>query len=328
MLPSSVQILNATNTCNGTRGTVRFDQRSIRATGMTWNFGDGTIVPYDTSNHNITHTYTASGVYQVTLTGTYNNCILTSTWPVTVLLKQNPVLTGNISQLCANSSMEVKISNMQPNLFSGNWEYGQYHIDKFQYNTGAQFTGNFPAYAWSYANYTGTLTGFTAGTTSIRAILLNPYTNCYDTSNYIPLQVNGPITGFKIQNKDLCFKSPFVFTDTSRSSTNVGLTSWNWNFGDGTSVTRTSSTIEQHVYTNPGSYQVRLTVSDAVGCSGTFVTNVNARGPKAAFTASGLYVPNVPLNTKNHKLLLGYKKLLDVKPTSLHKGRSVKSVLK
>lgn len=297
VLPSSVQITNSANTCSGTRGTVSFDQRSLRATGLTWNFGDGTTIPYDTSNHNVTHTYTTSGVFQVTLTGTYNNCILTSTISVRVLLKQNPILTGNITQLCANSSMEVKISNMQTNVFSGAWEYGQYAIDKFQYNTGAQFSGSFPAYAWTYTNYTGTLTGFTAGTTSFRAIVHNQYTGCFDTSNYIPLQVNGPIAGFKIQTNNLCFKSPFVFTDTSRSSTNVGLTSWQWNFGDGTSITRTNSTVEQHRYTNPGNYQVRLTVTDATGCSGTFVTNVNARGPKAAFTASGLYVPNVPLNT-------------------------------
>ncbi|MGZ8537168.1 MAG: PKD domain-containing protein, partial [Flavisolibacter sp.] len=297
VLPSSVQITNSINTCSGTRGLVRFDQRSVRATGLTWNFGDGTIVPYDTSNHNVSHTYTASGVYQVTLTGTYNNCVLTSTRSVNVLLKQSPVFTGNISQLCASSSMEVKISNLQPNTFTGNWEYGQYSIDKFQYNTGAQFTGSYPAYAWSYTNYTGNLNGFTAGTTSMRVIILNQYSNCYDTSNYIPLQVNGPITGFKIQNNNLCFKSPFVFTDTSRSTTNVGLTTWQWNFGDGNIITRTNSSVEQHIYSNPGSYQVRLTVTDAVGCSGTFVSTINAKGPKAAFTASGLYVPNVPLNT-------------------------------
>lgn len=297
VLPSSISIIKAANTCNGTRGTVTFDQQSVRATGGIWDFGDGTTMSYDTSAHNITHTYNASGNYQVKLSGSYGNCSYTATQTVRILLKQNPLLTADRNQLCANTNINVQIKNMEVNPYMGNTQYNQYYINKFEYNNGTQFTGSVNLYNWSYNVYTSGMSNFNAGITKLRAIIINNYTGCQDTTNYIDLQVDGPIAGFKVQNTNQCFKSPFVFVDTSRSSTTTPLKTWFWDFGDGTTQTNTSSSHVSHTYSNPGSYSVRLTVTDATGCSKTFVTTVNARGAKASFTASGLYVPNVPLNT-------------------------------
>lgn len=298
VLPSSVSITKAQTTCNDTRGEVVFEQRSLRATGGNWDFGDGTTMPYDTSVHVIKHIYTSSGVFNVQLTSYYNNCALTDSRRITILLKQTPLLSANLRQICANSSINVQISNLQINPYTGNSQYGQYSIDKFEYNDGTSFTGfGYDYYSWQYTNYSGTLQNFTVGTSQFRAIIRNGYSGCVDTTNYVDLLVNGPRTGFKVQNIDLCYKSTFVFTDTSRSLTITPLNSWRWDFGDGTTQTFNSSSQVTHVYSNPGSYAVRLTVTDASGCSSSFVRTVNARGAKANFTASGLYIPNVPLNT-------------------------------
>jgi gliding motility-associated-like protein len=297
VLPSSVYIARIENTCDGNHGTVSFDQRSLRINSGTWNFGDGTIIPYDTSVHLIKHTYTATGRYFVTLTGISGNCTLTDSRPVFILLKQTPILTADKTEICSNDFVNIAISNMETNPYTGNVPTGQYYILKFEYGDGTAFNGGSSNYYWNYNRYSASLNNFSAGTTKFRAIIANGYTGCNDTTNYINLKVNGPIAGFKTSANNICYKTPFVFEDTSKTSTNTPLKTWQWDFGDGKTATYTSGGKVEHLYDRPGYYYVRLIVTDAAGCSSNYSYNVNARGPEAAFTASGLYVPNVPLNT-------------------------------
>jgi len=62
-----------------------------------------------------------------------------------------------------------------------------------------------------------------------------------------------------------------VLLDGSASSDNVGVTSFAWDFGDGT--TATGETVTQN-YDEPGSYTVILTVTDAAGNSATDAVTV------------------------------------------------------
>lgn len=298
LLPSSVSITKALTTCDGTRGEVMFDQNCLRASDGTWDFGDGITMACDTSVHVVKHTYASTGTFQVRLTGYYKNCLLSATQTVRVLLKQSPLLTITPNQICANQSVNVQISNLETNPYGNNDQYGQYYITKFEYNDGTSLT-NFTNdyYAWKYTTYSGSLQNNLVGSHRLRVIINSPGNGCSDTSNFVDLLVNGPRTGFKTQNIEQCYKSEFVFTDTSKSFTSTTLTKWFWDFGDGTTQTATSSSQVKHVYQNPNSYTVRLTVTDASGCSSSFAKTVYARGAKASFAASGLYVPNVPLNT-------------------------------
>jgi len=296
VLPSGIQITRAENTCVGTRGTVLFDQRSLRCSGGTWNFGDGTIIPFDSSRHNFTHTYANTGTYNVTLTSSYNGCTYTVSRTVNVLLKQNPTLTANQTQICVNNNLGVQIGNLQTNPFSP-FSWSQYFVQAFQDNNGNTINAFLSGTGFQNTSYSGSLQNLPAGITGIRAIVQAGNTNCFDTTNYVSVQVNGPIVGFRVNNENACYKTPFVFTDTSRSSTNVALTTWRWEMGDGNVFTNTTNAPVTHRYINPNSYNVRLTVTDATGCSKTYNRIVNARGPRASFTASGLFVPNVPLNT-------------------------------
>lgn len=299
ILPSYVRITKTQTTCEGTRGTVTFDQSALRISGGTWNFGDGTTMPYDTSVHEIKHTYTRTGTYTVTLSGQAPNCTLFATTQVKILLKQQPVLTANKSEICANESINVQINNLEINPYTGNTEWGQYYTQKFEYENGTPFSGStvWPS-EWKYNAYSGGLQQFGAGNTKLRAIITSwNGSGCLDTTNYVNLKVNGPVAGFKIAANNLCFKSPFVFEDTSKTVTSTALRTWQWDFGDGQSVTNTTGGSVTHQYSNPGTYSVRLTVTDASGCTTTTSRTANARGPKAAFNASGLFVPNVPLNT-------------------------------
>ena len=62
-----------------------------------------------------------------------------------------------------------------------------------------------------------------------------------------------------------------VTFNANKSTDNKGLSSYTWNFGDGSQGSGITAT---HIYTNPGNYTVRLTVQDNAGNSATTTTTV------------------------------------------------------
>jgi PKD repeat protein len=73
-------------------------------------------------------------------------------------------------------------------------------------------------------------------------------------------------------------------TFTDASTDNVAVTGWNWDFGDGTTHATTAS--PSHIYSAPGTYNVKLTVTDGAGLTGekTNPVTVTAGAPTAGFT--------------------------------------------
>jgi len=67
-----------------------------------------------------------------------------------------------------------------------------------------------------------------------------------------------------------------VSFDASDSTDNLGIVSYEWDFGDGT--TGTGKTIE-HTYTEPGTYNVTLTVKDAADNSATDTITITVEAP-------------------------------------------------
>ncbi len=65
-----------------------------------------------------------------------------------------------------------------------------------------------------------------------------------------------------------------LFFDGSASSDNVGVASYAWDFGDGTTATTATAS---HVYARPGAYAATLTVTDAAGNSATSSFTVTVR---------------------------------------------------
>lgn len=57
---------------------------------------------------------------------------------------------------------------------------------------------------------------------------------------------------------------------------------FNWNFGDGQSVSGTASTVT-HAYTTDGTFTVSLTVTDSVGCDSTLTHTISISSPDAGF---------------------------------------------
>jgi PKD repeat protein len=65
-----------------------------------------------------------------------------------------------------------------------------------------------------------------------------------------------------------------LFFDGSASSDNVGVTSYLWDFGDGTTATTATA---NHVYAKAGTYPAKLTVKDAAGNNATNTFTVTVR---------------------------------------------------
>ncbi len=121
------------------------------------------------------------------------------------------------------------------------------------------------------------------------------YTYTWDTSQ---LGVNGtitltsgapstppaPVAGFSGTPTSGIAPLNVAFTDASSGS----ITNWIWNFGDGNSVTNSSSVSVNHSYA-AGTYNVSLTVNGAGGSSLAMSNNyivVTAAAPVAGFTAT------------------------------------------
>lgn len=312
VLPSFPHILSVTNTCAGTRGLAVF-QDSIRdATGITWSFGDGSTQTLSSTQDTISHVYTKSGTYWARLTTTNGGCTNWDSILVSVLLKQHPVLATGQTIVCADSTLNLSINgldssfagNLWPNNYLynpyyGSYYYGSYSPEAFQYGDGSLngnllYTGSNTITTNGY-KYNIALSYLAPGKDSIRVIFLNYETQCYDTSNYVPIKISGPIVGFSVLT-NTCYKDPILLMDTSRASFGGPIVQWQWTFGDGATLNSATGGTVSHVYPGPGTYYANLAVTDASGCktSTTDINSVNGsyygvyhpvqvNGPKAAF---------------------------------------------
>ncbi len=91
---------------------------------------------------------------------------------------------------------------------------------------------------------------------------------CYDTAEAIVRVYPVFFSGFEfdLNLKEVCQGGTISVIDRT-VSTSGAVTSWFWNFGDGTSSTQQNATKQ---YNSSGRFPVTLTVANARGCSGTF----------------------------------------------------------
>ena len=294
--------LTVVNTCDSDRLNVALTVIPAGGDQYVWTFGDGS--PNETDNVYVAtknHHYPKGGVYTASVSVTFGACLQnTGPVPVYVLGRQKPVLSSTKDTICASSTLPVKISgldtNYQRKAVNGSTYYKTY---KWQYNDG---TFNTTGSAGFKNSYSGSVSGLVAGKDSIRVITQSDFFGCYDTSNYIPIHIIGPIANFGDQNQ-LCYHSPVIFTDSSKAVNNVPIVSWQWNFGDGNTITKPTNDTVQHLYAFPGTYNPQLTVTDTNGCKSTMklpVTQVLIYGAKANFTWSPSSItPGFPITFTN-----------------------------
>ncbi len=102
--------------------------------------------------------------------------------------------------------------------------------------------------------------GFTAGVTYNVTITSPEYpaSTCADAVSFLKTELDAPAADFSVDVVEATIPMTVQFTDESMGT----VTSWLWDFGDGTTSTEQNPS---HIYTTAGYYTVSLTVSNAAG---------------------------------------------------------------
>ena len=221
-----------TNTSIGGSGTV---------TNYTWNFGDPNSGLNNTStNQNPSHTFTAPGTYNVTLTVTASTgCTHTVTNTVTV--NPLPVVNFTFDDVCEGTTMDFT-NTSGANATTWSWNFGDNTTSNLQ-NPNHQFTQ--------------------PGAYNITLTVTDPTTGCSNTVVKTGFVHPNPEVDFDWENS--CFNTITTFDDLTTLTDPYGttLSYWEWDLGNGT-----TSNLQNPVVNYPvGSYPVTLTVATSKGCT-------------------------------------------------------------
>lgn len=242
VLPPIARFMAAAN-CNN-RFQFAFTDQSVGALTWSWDFGDGSPV---STLQNPVHTFPALGSYTVTLTVTNGSCSHSEAQTIQTV-NQNPDFTASNTTACRWDIITFTPSFSLPaTITSLFWDFGD------GITTGSLLQAVNYQYANS-GNYTVTLVS-------------TDVNGCQDTirkTNYI--RVNGPRANFTATNSSGCTNLITTFNDLSTNDGINAIVNWQWDFGDG-SVQTFAGPPFQHTYTAVGTYPVKLSITDASGCS-------------------------------------------------------------
>lgn len=229
----------------------------------------GYLSPYDTSN-DLHYVYNARGYYDVTLyTRSGNGCIDSLRRPGWMAVAQ-PTANFSVSPLIGCQPLNATFIESSTNISGVNianriWTFGDGDTVR---NAGAST----PHVYLQRGKYDV-------------AIYVTDAFGCKDTlvrKKYV--EVRKPTAAFSASDFAVCAHQLVNFTTTSTGATGL---QYSWDFGDGT-----GSTIKQpsHQYVVPGSYNVRLIVTDSTGCKDTLLRPafIQVRAPHAGFVADKL----------------------------------------
>ncbi len=233
---------------------------NVGIVSYAWDFGDGGTA----SGITVSHTYSNPGTYTVTLTvnDAAGNGPVSDTLTLTVLDATPPVAEAGPNQTVDEDTSAT---------FNGGGSSDNVGIVSYQWDFGDGGTGSGITVNHIYSNagtYTVTLTVRDAVGLSDSDTLT---VTALDTTP--PVAEAGPD---KIVNKDVS-----VTFNGGGSSDNIGIVSYQWDFGDGGTGNGITAS---HTYSNPGTYTVTLSVDDAAGngpVSDTLIVIVDATPPVA-----------------------------------------------
>ena len=237
--PLPTPIFTATTACIGE--ATQFTNNSHGNGGATivsshWNFGDGS----SSNETNPSHIYANSGNFTVTLT-VVDSEGCTRSIQHTVSVSPLPIANFTANTACLGSSTNF-------------------------HSTSSTSMGSITQWEWDFGDGVGTATGvntnYTYADTGVYNVTLIVVTNigCRDTI-VSPIYVS-PNPDANFSADIVCAGNETSFTDLSVNN-GVNIVSWHWNFGDGGSSTLQNPT---HTYTQGGTYNVTLTVTNANNC--------------------------------------------------------------
>ncbi len=241
------------------------DLSSPLSVSRTWDFGDGNT----STAANPSHAYFNPGTYTVSLLNATDPIGCTDSKVVNNYITINPLPNVNFTATPTTGCSAPMVVTFNNTSGAGNysWSFG---------DGGSSLLQN-PVYTYNYyGTYYVTLWMMDA----------NGCMNSFTRPNYI--RVLHPETNYSAQPLGGCIPLQVTFTDTTHSPGDP-VVSFQWNFGDGSPLLTTSTSVTSHTYTTYGNFTTTLIVTTAAGCRDT-VTFVNyihtGPHPTAGFTIS------------------------------------------
>jgi len=253
-----------------------FTDKSIAATSILWDFGNGIT----STASNPVHVYTTPGRYRVTLIA-YNSetgCSDTTSKNIYAM-----------NERASFSTPDTVVCKKYPVPFTADADASLVSTYTWNFGDGGVGTGKTVHHSYQ-----------TTGTYTVTLIVKN-LNGCYDTlvkTNYI--KVNGPTAKFQPNVPGSCNMTTITFIDQS-TAVGSAINSWSFAYGDGIRETYTGAPFS-HLYTTPGNYNVTMTVKDEQGCVDSITKNsvVKISNPRAAFSSpDSLTCPGRSINFTN-----------------------------
>ena len=251
-------------------GSNSTDDKAIAS--YVWDFKDGSTA----TTANPEHTYTEIGTFEAELTVTDADGLSnTDTVTITVTEEDNAAPVAKITADPLSGEVPLEVD------FTGSNSTDDNAIESYSWNFKDGSTA-------SNANPTHTFS--TAGTYAVELTVTDEHG--LSDKETVTITVNEPSNEAPVARASANPTSgtaPLEVSFNGSSSTDDhGVTSYSWNFKDGSSSNNTNPT---HTFTDPGTYTVELTVSDENGLTNkdTVTITVNApqnSAPNAAASAS------------------------------------------
>jgi PKD repeat protein len=203
-----------------------------------WNFGDGTV----SLVQNPSHTYNAAGTYQVShhLYSTLN-CADSAVQTINVYPLPVASFTFTPAASCI-APIQVQFTNLSLGGTDYYWDFGNGQTSTLIQNPVASYS--------------------VPGIYDIMLVAANLH-GCTDTSYGMFLLYQNPIADFSFHPGNGCEPLEVVFSNNSMFSSNQ-----QWDFGDGNISYQPNPT---HVYTQPGTYSLKLVTEAQGGCTDTLL---------------------------------------------------------
>lgn len=258
---------NLTNVCPNY--PIQFTSPSVDSggnaiTGWQWNFGDGT----GSTAQNPTHTYAATGVYHPVLSVQDAYGLTPASSGPSSVNVVNPTISFSASPTNGVSRLNVQfqssaVDSLGVAIAGWHWNFGD----------GSTGAGQSPAHAYSSI---GTFYPVLVVTNSVGDLA---------TNNGSGITVTNPVIQFTATPTNLGPNSVVQFSSPSADSGGNAITSWHWDFGDGTTGTAQNPT---HSYASAGSYHPVLSVQNTYGLTPTSsgTATINVANPTISFSFS------------------------------------------
>ncbi|MEO6547337.1 MAG: PKD domain-containing protein [Ferruginibacter sp.] len=241
------------------------DESTGNAIKWLWQFGDGAT----STAQNPRHIFVDTGFFDVQLIIWNSGCQDTIKHKSYVHINA-PVARFTVPIDC-KIPLERKFADNSIGADEWNWDFGD----------GTTSTLKNPVHTYALP-----------GLYDVSLLVRNHNSGCDDRMIQAISIVNAT-AGFFASDTIICKGKVISFTSSEHLAQ---VKSFNWKFGDGISANSTTSNTVPHLYTSSGNYNVRLIITDKLGCidSVTKSSYIRINGPTARFAPS---VPGSCLNS-------------------------------